>query len=207
MKAGAEVIYETMYEVHVSGHACQEELKLIHALTKPKFFIPVHGEYKHLKKHADIAMQMGMDKDHIIIAENGNVIETDSLTMKVVSQVPSGRILVDGTGVGDVGTVVLRDRNHLSQEGIVVVVICLERSSNKLSSKPEIIPRGFVYVKESEELLDGAKRCLSAMLHKCSYSEMKEWNTLKGKIRDCISDYFYQQTKRSPMVLPIIMET
>lgn len=207
MKLGAEVVYEAMYEVHVSGHACQEELKLIQAITKPKFFIPVHGEYKHLKKHADIAMQMGMDKDHIIIAENGNVIETDSVSMKVVSQVPSGRILVDGLGVGDVGSIVLRDRNHLSQDGIIVVVIGIERATNHVVSGPDIISRGFVYVRESEELMGGAKIRLTETLRGCSYSEMKEWTTLKGKLRDALSDYIYQKTKRSPMILPIIMET
>lgn len=207
MKLGAEVVYEAMYEVHVSGHACQEELKLIQAITKPKFFIPVHGEYKHLKKHADIAMQMGMDKDHIIIAENGNVIETDSVSMRVVSQVPSGRILVDGLGVGDVGSIVLRDRNHLSQDGIIVVVIGIERATNHVVSGPDIISRGFVYVRESEELMGGAKIRLTETLRGCSYSEMKEWTTLKGKLRDALSDYIYQKTKRSPMILPIIMET
>lgn len=207
MKSGAEVVYEAMYEVHVSGHACQEELKLIQAITKPKFFIPVHGEYKHLKKHADIAMQMGMERDHIIIAENGNVIETDSVSMKVVSQVPSGRILVDGLGVGDVGSIVLRDRNHLSQDGIIIVVIGIERATNHVVSGPDIISRGFVYVRESEELMGGAKIRLTETLRGCSYSEMKEWTTLKGKLRDALSDYIYQKTKRSPMILPIIMET
>lgn len=207
MKSGAEVVYEAMYEVHVSGHACQEELKLIHALTKPKFFIPVHGEYKHLKKHAELAMQMGMDKDHIIIAENGNVIETDSASMRIVSQVPSGRILVDGSGVGDVGTIVLRDRNHLAQDGIIIVVIGIERETNQVVSGPDIISRGFVYVRESEELMGGAKIRLTETLNSCSYSEMKEWTTLKSKLRDALSDYIYSKTRRSPMILPIIMET
>lgn len=207
MKSGAEVVYEAMYEVHVSGHACQEELKLIQALTKPKFFIPVHGEYKHLKKHADLAIQMGMPKENVIIAEIGNVIETDSVSMKVVSQVPSGRVLVDGLGVGDVGSIVLRDRNHLSQDGIIVVVISIERATNQVVAGPDIISRGFVYVRESEELIDEAKECLVRTLDSCSYSEMKEWNTLKGKLRDALSDYIYQKTKRNPMILPIIMET
>ncbi|MCM1132623.1 MAG: ribonuclease J [Ruminococcus flavefaciens] len=207
MKSGAEVVYEAMYEVHVSGHACQEELKLIHALTKPKFFIPVHGEYKHLKKHASLAMQMGMPKENIIIAEIGNVIETDSVTMKVVSQVPSGRVLVDGLGVGDVGSIVLRDRNHLAHDGIMIVVISIERATNQVVAGPDIISRGFVYVRESEELMDGAKDRLVDTLNNCSHSEMKEWNTLKAKLRDALSDYIYQKTRRSPMILPIIMET
>ncbi len=207
MKSGAEVVYEAMYEVHVSGHACQEELKLMLALTKPKFFIPVHGEYKHLKKHADLGIQMGLPKENIIIAEIGNVIETDGLTMKVVSQVPSGRVLVDGLGVGDVGSIVLRDRKHLAQDGLIIIVIGIERATNEVIAGPDIISRGFVYVRESEELMDEAKAILNSTLDSCSYAELKEWNTLKGKLRDALSDYIYQKTKRSPMILPIIMET
>lgn len=206
MKSGAEVVYEAMYEVHVSGHACQEELKLMQALTKPKFFIPVHGEYKHLKKHGDLAMQMGMSRENVIIAEIGNVIETDGVSMKVVSQVPSGRILVDGLGVGDVGSIVLRDRKHLAQDGLIIIVIGIERSVNEVVAGPDIISRGFVYVRESEELFVQAKNLLNNTLANCSYSEMREWNTLKGKLRDALSDYIYQKTKRSPMILPIIME-
>lgn len=206
MKSGAEVVYEAMYEVHVSGHACQEELKLMQALTKPKFFIPVHGEYKHLKKHGDLAVQMGMPRENVIIAEIGNVIESDGVTMKVVSQVPSGRILVDGLGVGDVGSIVLRDRKHLAQDGLIIIVIGLERAANEVVAGPDIISRGFVYVRESEELFVEAKELLNDTLDNCSYHEMREWNTLKGKLRDALSDYIYQKTKRSPMILPIIME-
>lgn len=206
MKSGAEVVYEAMYEVHVSGHACQEELKLMQALTKPKFFIPVHGEYKHLKKHGDLAVQMGMPRENVIIAEIGNVIESDGLTMKVVSQVPSGRILVDGLGVGDVGSIVLRDRKHLAQDGLIIIVIGIEKSDNVVVAGPDIISRGFVYVRESEELFVEAKNLLIETLDNCSYHEMREWNTLKGKLRDALSDYIYQKTKRSPMILPIIME-
>lgn len=207
MKSGAEVVYEAMYEVHVSGHACQEELKLMLALTKPKFFIPVHGEYKHLKKHAALAVQMGIPDDNIIIAEIGNVIETDGSKMNVVSQVPSGRVLVDGLGVGDVGSIVLRDRKHLAQDGLIIIVIGIERASNTIVAGPDIISRGFVYVRESEELIVEAKHLLSDTLTSCSVAELKEWNTLKGKMRDALSDYIYQKTKRSPMILPIIMET
>ncbi|WP_295090518.1 ribonuclease J [Ruminococcus sp.] len=207
MKSGAEVVYEAMYEVHVSGHACQEELKLMQSLTKPKFFIPVHGEYKHLKKHADLALQLGMPKENVIIAEIGNVIETDGSTMKVVSQVPAGRILVDGLGVGDVGSIVLRDRKHLAQDGLIIIVIGIERSSNEIVAGPDIISRGFVYVRESEELMVEAKGLLTDTLANCSASELREWNSLKGKLRDALSDYIYQKTKRSPMILPIIMET
>ena len=206
MKSGAEVIYESMYEVHVSGHACQEELKLIHALTKPKFFIPVHGEYKHLMKHKSIAISMGMSEDHVIIAENGNVIETDGNSMKIVSQVPAGKVMVDGLGVGDVGSIVLRDRKHLAQDGLIIVVIGIERSSNTLVSGPDIISRGFVYVRESEALMEEARQVLLRTLDRCSGHDLKEWGTLKTKLRDVLSDYIYEKTKRSPMILPIIME-
>ncbi len=207
MKSGAEVVYEAMYEVHVSGHACQEELKLMQSLTKPKFFIPVHGEYKHLKKHADLALQMGMPKENVIIAEIGNVIETDGNTMKVVSQVPAGRVLVDGLGVGDVGSIVLRDRKHLAQDGLIIIVIGIDRSTNEIVAGPDIISRGFVYVRESEELMVEARLLLTDTLNSCSAGELREWNSLKGKMRDALSDYIYQKTKRSPMILPIIMET
>jgi ribonuclease J len=207
MKSGAEVVYEAMYEVHVSGHACQEELKLMLALTKPKFFIPVHGEYKHLKKHADLALQMGIPRENIMIASIGNVIETDGNKMNVVSQVPSGRVLVDGLGVGDVGSIVLRDRKHLAQDGLIIIVIGIDRSVNAVVAGPDIISRGFVYVRESEELIVEAKNLLQDTLAKCSTAELKEWNTLKSKLRDALSDYIYQKTKRSPMILPIIMET
>ena len=207
MKSGAEVVYEAMYEVHVSGHACQEELKLMLALTKPKFFIPVHGEYKHLKKHAGLALQMGIPESNVIIAEIGNVIETDGSKMSIVSQVPAGRILVDGLGVGDVGSIVLRDRKHLAQDGLIIIVIGIEKSSNEIVAGPDIISRGFVYVRESEELIVEAKLILASTLNACSAAELREWNTLKGKMRDALSDYIYQKTKRSPMILPIIMET
>jgi ribonuclease J len=206
MKSGAEVVYEAMYEVHVSGHACQEELKLMQALTKPKFFIPVHGEYKHLKKHADLALQMGMPKENVIIAEIGNVIETDGNSMKVVSQVPAGRILVDGLGVGDVGSIVLRDRKHLAQDGLIIIVIAIDRASNEIVSGPDIISRGFVYVREAEQLIIDAKEVLNSALANCSINELREWNTLKGKLRDSLSDFIFEKTKRSPMILPIIME-
>lgn len=206
MKSGAEVIYESMYEVHVSGHACQEELKLIHALTKPKFFLPVHGEYKHLVKHAAIAKSMGMPEDHILIAKIGDVIETDGQSMRVVSQVPAGRVMVDGLGVGDVGSIVLRDRKHLAQDGLIIVVIGIERSTNTLVSGPDIISRGFVYVRESEELMSEARQVLNKVLNGCTPRDLKEWGTLKTKLRDVLSDYIYEKTKRSPMILPIIME-
>ncbi len=206
MKSGAEVIYESMYEVHVSGHACQEELKLIHALTKPKFFIPMHGEYKHLVKHAEIAKSMGMAEENILIANIGDVIETDGQSMRIVSQVPAGRVMVDGLGVGDVGSIVLRDRKHLAQDGLIIVVIAIDRIANMVVSGPDIISRGFVYVRESEELMDEAKQVMQHALDRCSSRELKEWGTLKTKLRDVLSDYIYEKTKRSPMILPIIME-
>lgn len=206
MKSGAEVVYEAMYEVHVSGHACQEELKLMMALTKPRFFIPVHGEYKHLQKHASLAVDVGIPRENIVIAEIGNVIETDGTKMSIVSQVPAGRTLVDGLGVGDVGAIVLRDRKHLAQDGLIIIVVGIERATNEVVSGPDIISRGFVYVRESEELMVDSKNILIDTLNQCSSSEFKEWNTLKGKMRDALSDYIYQKTRRSPMILPIIME-
>lgn len=207
MKSGAEVVYEAMYDVHVSGHACQEELKLMLALTKPKFFIPVHGEYKHLVKHSQIAQEMGVAASNIIVSSNGNVIETDGIETKVVSQVPAGRVLVDGLGVGDVGSIVLRDRKHLAQDGLIIVVIAIEKESNTVVSGPDIISRGFVYVRESEELMDEARQLLVLTLSNCSPHELREWNSLKTKLKDALFDYIYGKTKRSPMILPIIMET
>lgn len=206
MKSGAEVVYEAMYEVHVSGHACQEELKLMLALTKPQFFIPVHGEYKHLKKHAQLAVEMGIPESNVIIGDIGSVIETDGLDMRITSKVPAGRILVDGLGVGDVGSIVLRDRKHLAQDGLIIVVIAIDRTSNIIASGPDIISRGFVYVRESEELIDEAKKLLNNTLEQCSIHDLREWNSLKTKLKDSLSDYIYSKTKRSPMILPIIME-
>jgi ribonuclease J len=207
MKSGAEVLYEGMYDVHVSGHACQEELKLMIALTKPKFFMPIHGEYKHLKKHAQIANEMGIPTKNMLIGEIGNVIETDGTEIKIVSQVPAGRVLVDGLGVGDVGSIVLRDRKHLAQDGLIIVVISIDRASSSVVAGPDIISRGFVYVRESEELMHDAKQLLFDTLSHCSPSDLREWTTLKSKLRDVLSDYIYGKTKRSPMILPIIMET
>ncbi|MDO5560121.1 MAG: ribonuclease J [Oscillospiraceae bacterium] len=206
MKSGAEVVYEAMYEVHVSGHACQEELKLMLALTKPQYFIPVHGEYKHLKKHAQLAEEMGIPSQNIIIGEIGSVIETDGVDMRIVSKVPSGRVLVDGLGVGDVGSIVLRDRKHLAQDGLIIVVIAIDKSTNTIASGPDIISRGFVYVRESEELIDEAKQILNNTLAQCTIHDLREWNSLKTKLKDALSEYIYSKTKRSPMILPIIME-
>ena len=200
---GAEVIFQ---DVHVSGHACQEEIKLIYTLVHPKYAIPVHGEYKHLVKHAQIAYSMGMPESNVIIGSIGDVIETDGVSMKIVTQVPSGRVMVDGLGVGDVGSIVLRDRKHLAQDGLIIVVIGIERTANLIVSGPDIISRGFVYVRESEELMEEARQILLDTLQHCSAQELKEWGTLKNKLRDVLSDYIYGKTKRSPMILPIIME-
>lgn len=206
MKSGAEVIYEAMYDVHTSGHACQEELKLILSLTKPKFFIPVHGEYKHLKKHAELALEMGIPESNIIIGDLGNVIETDGVDMRITSQVPSGRVFVDGLGVGDVGSIVIRDRKHLAQDGLIIVVATIEGVSGTVLAGPDVVSRGFVYVRESEELMDEAKRILQKTLQLCMDNDMREWNVIKTKLKDALSDFIYLKTKRNPMILPIIME-
>ncbi|MCR4759103.1 MAG: ribonuclease J [Oscillospiraceae bacterium] len=206
MKSGAHVVYERMYEVHVSGHACQEELKLMLSLVKPRFFIPVHGEYKHLKKHAELAREIGMDKDHIIVGQIGDVIESNGIDMRITGQAPAGRVLVDGLGVGDVGSIVLRDRKHLAQDGLIIVVIGVNRADNEIVSGPELISRGFVYVRESEELMDEARLLLTDALDQCSATDLHDWNALKAKLRDVLSDYIFHKTKRSPMILPIIME-
>lgn len=206
MKSGAEVIYEAMYEVHVSGHACQDELKLIQALTRPKYFIPVHGEYKHLAKHAQVAVSMGIPESNIIIGEIGNVIEMDDASIRIASQVTAGRVMVDGLGVGDVGSIVLRDRKHLAQDGLIIVVIGIEKISNTIVSGPDIISRGFVYVRESEALMEEARQILMQTLDQCSGHDLREWGTLKTRLRDVLSEYIYGKTKRSPMILPIIME-
>lgn len=206
MKSGAEVVYEAMYEVHVSGHACQEELKLMQALTRPKFFIPVHGEYKHLKKHAGLAYSMGMSEDKVIIASIGDVIETDGAEMKITGAVHAGKVLVDGLGVGDVGSIVLRDRKHLAEDGLIVVAVTIDSASGNVVAGPDIVSRGFVYVRESEEMMDDARRILTQTLEKCTESNIHDWNTIKTRVKDDLSDYIYLKTKRNPMILPIIEE-
>lgn len=206
MKQGAEVIYESMYEVHVSGHACQEELKMMISLTKPKFFVPIHGEYKHLKKHAILAEGMGIPEENIFVSGLGDVLETDGVDMKMTGTVPAGMMLVDGFGVGDVGSVVLRDRKHLSEDGVMVVAATIERETGKVVSGPEIVSRGFVYVRESEELLDGARELMKQVLGDLASRNVREWGNIKAAMRDELSEYIYRETKRSPMILPIIME-
>ncbi len=206
MKQGAEVVYEAMYEVHVSGHACQDELKMMLALTKPKFFIPIHGEYKHLIKHKGLAMQMGIPEDNIFLLNLGQVVETDSVDMKITGQVQAGKVLVDGLGVGDVGSVVLRDRKHLAEDGLIVVVTTISRETGLVAAGPDIVSRGFVYVKESEELMDKAKQLIKKTLDNCAERNIREWGNIKSMVRDELGNYIYQKTKRSPMILPIIME-
>lgn len=206
MKQGAEVIYESMYEVHVSGHACQDELKMMISLTKPKFFIPIHGEYKHLKKHSKLAIGMGIPEDHIFIADLGQVLETDGVEMKFTGTVPSGRVMVDGYGVGDVGSVVLRDRKHLAEDGVMIIVATIDRETGNVLAGPDIVSRGFVYVRESEALLDEAKQLMKQVMDNCRDRNIREWGNIKSAMRDALSDYIYSKTKRSPMILPIIME-
>lgn len=203
---GADVVYDKMSELHVSGHGCQEELRMMLALTKPKFFIPVHGEYRHLKLHAKMAQQMGIPQQNIIISDIGKVIELSSRNIKLNGTVPSGRVLVDGTGVGDVGSVVLRDRKHLAQDGMLVAVISISSEDGEIISGPDIITRGFVYVKESEELINDLKDIVTDAIEDCNIKKVKDWTTIKNVIKTRTSDYLYKKTKRSPMVLPVIME-
>ncbi|MDU1022370.1 MAG: ribonuclease J [Peptoniphilus harei] len=205
LERGAKVIYETLSEIHVSGHACQEELKLILSLVKPKYFIPAHGEVRHLMKHANIAMQMGMPEENIFIMENGNCLEISQKDAKLAGDVPSGNILVDGLGVGDVGNIVLRDRRHLSEDGLIIVVITITKEG-KVVSGPDIISRGFVYVRESEDLIEDAKNVVRKILKDDSKDNLKDWNGLKSDIRDNLRSYIFKNTKRNPMILPIIME-
>lgn len=205
MKLGAQVVYEKMYDVHVSGHACQEELKLMMGITKPKYFIPVHGEQKHLRKHAALAESMGIAKENIFIADNGYVAELTSKGIKHSGTVPAGKVYVDGYGVGDVGSIVLRDRKHLAQDGIIVISAAVEYSTGELLSGPDVTSRGFVYVKEAEELLDEARRIAVETFNQC-IDNGADLSAVKVKLRDNLSHFVYERTKRSPMILPVIME-
>ena len=202
----AEVVNERELPLHVSGHACQEELKIIHALVKPKFFIPVHGEQRHLKTHAKLARDMGMDPRRIVISDVGKVIELTGKTAKINGTVPAGKVFVDGYGVGDVGAVVLRDRQHLAQDGMIVVVVSMSGEDGQLISGPDIITRGFVYVKESEGLLEELRRVAVDALDRCRDRNIRDWSSIKGEIKGDLSGYLYKKTKRNPMILPVIME-
>ena len=200
---GAKVIFQ---DTHVSGHACQEEIKLIYALTKPKYSVPVHGEYRHLKKHAELAQSMGIPKENVFVISSGDVLELSSEKAGVVGKVQAQGILVDGLGVGDVGNIVLRDRQHLSENGLLIVVVTLEKYTNQILSGPDIVSRGFVYVRESENLMDEAKVVVSDALEKCLSKNTTDWGKMKNEIKDSLSDYLWKKTKRNPMILPIIME-
>jgi ribonuclease J len=204
-KKGANVIYEKLADVHVSGHACQEELKLIHNLVKPKYFMPVHGEYRHLKQHANLAAGLGMKPENIFMMEIGKVLELDSRSVRINGAVSSGRVLVDGLGVGDVGSIVLRDRKLLSQDGLIVIVITTEKESGQLIAGPDIISRGFVYVRESGDLIEDAREVVKMTLAKCE-GRKNDWPAKKGIIKDELRAYLFEKTKRKPMILPIIVE-
>ena len=206
MKSGAEVIYERMYDVHVSGHACQDETRTLLALTRPRFFMPVHGEYKHLVKNAQVARSMGYDEKNIIISDIGKVVETDGVDMKITGMVPSGRVLVDGLGVGDVGSIVLRDRKLLSEDGLVVAVVSIDGATGEILAGPDLVSRGFVYVREAEDMMTDAKTVVRRALEGCQLTGFKDWGSIKGKIRDELSEYIYTRTKRKPMILPVIQE-
>lgn len=205
-KKGAEVIYDSAEKIHVSGHACQEELKLMQALVKPRFFIPVHGEYRHLKKHGELAMELGLPDKNLIIPENGDIIEVARNYIKKNGTAVAGQVFVDGLGVGDVGNIVLRDRKHLSQDGILTIVVTIEKQSGRVVSGPDIISRGFVYVRESEGLMEDARDIVKAVLRDCEEKQISDWATLKSKMRDELREFLYEKTKRKPMILPIIME-
>ena len=206
MKLGCEVIYESMYEIHVSGHACQEELKIMQGLVKPKYFIPVHGERKHLAKNAEIARSMGLSESEVYIGDTGDVVEINREYMKKVGQVPVELVLVDGIGVGDVGSIVLRDRKHLGQDGLIVVVATLDSSDKHVIAGPDIVSRGFVYVRESEHLMDEARRVTLRALEDCAEQSIRDWSVIKSRVRDDLYKLFHDRTRRNPVILPIIME-
>ena len=206
MKIGAEVVYSALETIHVSGHACQEEQKLILALAKPKFFVPVHGEYRQLRAHAETAKKMGIKPENIFLLSNGKVLEVNKKEAKITTSVPSGRILVDGLGVGDVGNIVLRDRQHLSQDGLIVIVMTMDSSTGEIVSGPDVVSRGFVYVRESENLMEDVKNTIREEVKHFEERGIRDWATIKSTLKDNLRDYIFQKTKRNPMILPIIME-
>lgn len=203
---GVKVIYQALADVHVSGHAFKEELKLIHTLVRPKYFIPVHGEQRHLKLHAKLAVELGMEEKNIALGANGTIFELDGRGINIAGTVQAGNVLVDGLGVGDVGNIVLRDRKHLSEDGLLVVVITIDKQDKSVIAGPDIISRGFVYVKESTDLMDDAKKVVEKTLEKCGDKNITDWGTLKYNIRDALKGFLYHEIKRNPMILPIIME-
>ena len=205
-KKGAEVIYGSAENIHVSGHACQEELKLMQTLIKPKNFIPVHGEYRHLKQHGELAIKLGLNPKNVVIPEVGNVIEVNRSGIRKSGTVISGQIFVDGLGVGDVGNIVLRDRQHLSQDGLIIVVLTMDSATGEVVAGPDIISRGFVYVRESENLMDDVKSVIAVQVQRCVDEHITDWASIKSTIKDNLREYIYKTTKRNPMILPIIME-
>ena len=206
MQLGAEVVYSALADVHVSGHACQEEQKLIMALAKPKYFIPVHVEYRQLRAHSETAQLMGIEKDDIFMLTNGRVLEINEQEAKFNGTVPSGRILVDGLGVGDVGNIVLRDRQHLAQDGLIVIVLTMDSSTGEVVAGPDVISRGFVYVRESENLMADVKSVVRHEISKCEERGVRDWSTIKSTVKENLRDYIFIKTKRNPMIIPIIME-
>ncbi len=206
MKIGAEVVYSALADVHVSGHACQEEQKLIMALVKPKYFLPIHGEYRQLMAHRDTAIEMGIPKDNIFITGNGRVLELNENEAKYTGTVPSGRVMVDGLGVGDVGSIVLRDRQHLSQDGLIVIVMTMDNQTGEIVAGPDVISRGFVYVRESENLMDDVKSFIREEIRDLENKHIRDWSTIKSTLKDDVRDFVFDRTKRNPMILPIIME-
>ncbi len=205
-KRGADVIYKALADVHVSGHACREELKIMLSLVKPKFFIPVHGEYRHLVMHAELAQSMGMDEANTFILKLGQVLELDRNKAKVTGTVPAGKVFVDGLGVGDVGNIVIRDRKHLSEDGLIVVVVCINSATKEIVSGPDVISRGFVYVREAEPLMENIKQMAKTAIEDCHSKKNNDWAALKNSIKNKLSQYLYEETKRSPMILPVIMD-
>ena len=206
MQIGAEVVYSALESVHVSGHACQEEQKLIMSLVRPKYFLPVHGEFRQLKAHAETAKKMGIPAENIFMLENGRVLELNENEAKITTAVPSGKILVDGLGVGDVGNIVLRDRQHLSQDGLIIIVMTMDSGSGEIVSGPDVISRGFVYVRESENLMDDVKKQIRLEVQRFEENGVTDWATIKSTLKDNLREYIFQKTKRNPMILPIIME-
>ncbi len=206
MRRGANVVYEKMYDIHVSGHACREELKLMMSIVKPKYFIPVHGEQKHLYKHAQLAYSMGIPQENVLVASNGSVIELSQQGIKQTGVVQAGRVLVDGLGVGDVGSIVLRDRKHLAEDGIIVVTVAIDGVTREVVAGPDVVSRGFVFVKESEELMHDLNELVCDILETCCIHNVRDWNNIKTRIKDGVSKFLFTRTHRSPMVLPVIME-
>lgn len=202
-RQSADVIFQ---DTHVSGHACQEEIKLIYSLLHPKYAIPVHGEFKHRKAQAGVAAELGMDKEHILMISSGDVLEIDEDGAEVVGKVPAGSVFVDGLGVGDVGNIVMRDRQHLAEDGIIIVVLTLQGGSGQLLAGPDIVSRGFVYVRESESLMEEARKVVTEAVEKCLMSRHADWSKIKLVIRDTMNDFIWKRTKRKPMILPIIMD-